>query len=153
MKRLVVMLMTVLVTSCASYPQHWGDIPKDIEADYHPQSIENLDGLSEIICAEGEREYYFLGTSKPSLQITFDKSSNLFTKYYEAVKIYPHERSFTLKWSFSDKFAKFKVSKFKFEPDTRYYAKYSAKEDQIKVWIEKENGEVVYGKRPVEGQF
>lgn len=154
MKNIIVILLAIIVASCASYPQHWGEIPEDIEPVYNSPAKSGDDNLAQIICAEGDREYYFLGTSKPTLGLRFtDEGFSLFKSYKSAWKVLPKERDFTLRWSFSDKYAEFKVRNFKFEPKAKYYAKYSAKKGQVKVWIETESGKVVYGKKPIEGQF
>lgn len=154
MKYITVILLSIMMASCASYPQHWGEIPEDISPVYNSPATPEHSNLAQITCAEGDREYYFLGTSKPSLGLRFTDEGFSFIKSFKpAWKVLPKERSFTLRWSFSDKYAEFKVRKFKFEPNTKYYAKYSAKQGQVKVWIEKEDGKVVYGKKPIEGQF
>lgn len=154
MKKITLVLISIFLTSCASYPQHWGDIPSEPSFVYNQGAQNHNEELAEIICAEGEREYYFIGTSKPSLGLRFTDEGFSFVKSYKSAwKLAAGERSFTLRWSFSGKYADFKVHKFNFEPGVQYLAKYSAKQGQVKVWIETADGKVVYGKKPTEGQF
>ena len=146
--------LVLLINGCASFTQHWGEIPEDINSKYAPGTDVQDTKLAEIICASGERQYYFIGTSKPSLKLQFDDEGfKLFKMSYDAVKLKPARRSFTLHWSFLDRYAIFKVKNFEFKENTRYFAKYSAKRDVVKVWIEQEDGKVVYGKKPEQGQF
>ena len=143
-----------MTVSCASYPQHFGVIPEDITPVYNKPATSKDENLAQITCAEGEREYYFLGTSKPALRLRFTDQGSSFVKSYKgAWKVVPAERNFVLRWSFRNKYADFFVRDFKFEPNTHYYAKYSAKDRQIKVWIETEAGDVVFGRRPADGQY
>jgi len=156
MKHISVILLSIIMASCASYPQHWGQIPSDVGFSYAKHAKKGADDLAQIICAEGEREYYFLGTNKPQLGLRFtDQGFSLFKNHKPAWKVAPSKRSFTMRWSFTNKHADFPVHNFVFEPGAKYFAKYSANpnQGQIKVWIEKEDGKVVYGKKPIEGQF
>ncbi len=143
-----------LLFSCGILPQHWGEIPNNIKSEnYGELSNEDTDA-SEIICAQGERQYYFIGTSRPGLELQFDDEGfQFFNSSYEAVRLKPGKRNFTLRFSYRYIYANFKVKNFQFEPNTKYFAKYSIGGNKVKVWIEKENGSVVYGKKPTEGQF
>jgi WD40 repeat protein len=154
MKKISLILISLMMTACASYPQHWGSIPEDARHTYNKPSKPTDENLAEIICAEGEREYYFIGTSKPKLMLRFtDEGSSFFKSYRNAWKVAPKERNFNLHWSFKGSYADFSVRDFKFEPNEKYYAKYSANQNKIKVWIETQSGDVVFGKKPTEGQF
>ncbi|GHB73084.1 hypothetical protein GCM10008107_23130 [Psychrosphaera saromensis] len=154
MKKIILIIMAVILTGCASLPQHKGVIPLDVSPTYNQSAKQGDENLAEIICAEGERQYYFLGTSKPSLSLMFtDEGFKFFNDYKSSWKLAPGKRNFTLHWSFDDRYADFKVSQFEFKANEKYLAKYSVQNRQIKVWIETEDGTVVFGKRPNEGEF
>lgn len=154
MRLLAVALMLVLI-GCGSLPQHIGQVDPDLSVDTD-ESAEGLalDETSEIFCASGDRQYYFIGTSKPQLSLEFtDTTYSVFRSKYEAVRVKPVERSFRIHFNYKDRFAKFDVKKFKFEPKEKYYVYYSTYASRIKIWIEKSSGEVVYGQKPKDGSY
>lgn len=155
MKLLGVILLFSLLTGCGSLHQHVGTVPKDIDVEEYSKIDLQKDEFSTIICAEGDRRYYFIGTSKPNLSLTFtDEGFNFFKSSYDAVRLNSGKRNFKLTFDYKDQYAIFNVNGFVFEPSTTYYAKYSINTyKSVKVWIEKANGEVVYGQKPTEGQF
>lgn len=148
------LVMSFFLASCASLPQHVGSIPEDVSSSYYQDASEQDTDLAEITCASGERQYYFLGTSKPQMVLKFDDGRfSIFKRSYESVKLKPMKADFSLIWSFNDKFANLKVKDFEFKKNTKYFAMYSTNGGRIAVWIETEAGEVVYGKKPAEGRF
>jgi hypothetical protein len=155
MKILGVTLLLLLLTGCGTLHQHMGKVPEGINIRDYSEIDLQKDEFSTLICAEGDRRYYFLGTSKPNLSLTFtDEEFKFFNSSYDAVRLNSGKRSFKLKFDYKDQFAVFNVNGFVFEPNTTYYAKYSVNTSKtVKVWIEKSNGEVVYGKKPAEGQL
>lgn len=155
MKFLGVILLFSFLTGCGSLHQHVGKIPESINVEDYSNIDLQKNEFSTIICAEGDRRYYFLGTSKPSLSLTFkDEGFKLFKSSYDAVRLNSEKRSFELRFDYKDQFAVFSVNNFDFKPGVTYYAKYSISTYQsVKIWIEKSDGEVVYGKKPEDGQF
>ena len=71
--------------------------------------------------------------------------------YSEAVKLAPGKRSFTLRFK-GDGTATFRVKEFEFRPNTTYFAYYSKYNNRVKVWIETDKGEIVYGYKPKDGE-
>jgi len=145
-------------TGCGSMPQHIGSIPKDITPEKH-ESFTDKSNYSEISCAEGETQIYyvfpiFVGWSTPTLKLRFDDEGfSLFPSKYQAVNIAPAKRDFTLRFTYRNTYANFEIRQFNFEKNTKYFAKYSTFNNKIKIWIEKENGTVVYGTKPKEGSY
>lgn len=152
MKKLIVLPLFLVLFGCASLPQHWGEFSDNTKSKYD-SGVSKLDeSLAEIICASGKMN---LSLSKPMLKLTFDdtKGLDLFKKSYTSVKLKPATRDFTLRWSYKNQYAEFKAKNFEFKANTKYFANYSVRKGVVKVWIEHEDGTVVYGKKPEEGQF
>ena len=144
--------MSILLFGCSSLPQHMGEVPSDLEVEVHGNIDEASGNYSELYCSEGERQYFFLGTSKPNITVTLD--SSFFATSYEAVRFRSGHRNINLRFEFSNQFANFKVKNFNFEPGVKYYAKYSVGSyKRIRIWLEKSDGTVVYGKKPEEGSL
>jgi hypothetical protein len=152
MKLISILAMSVFLFGCSSLPHHMGEVPNDLEVEVHGNIDEANGEYSELYCSEGERQYFFLGTSKPNLTVSLDNS--IFASSYDAVRFRSGHRNINLRFEFSNLFANFKVRNFNFEPGVKYYAKYSVGSyERIKVWIEKSDGTVVYGKKPDEGHL
>lgn len=154
-----VLLMTIIlaVTGCGRMPQHVGTIPENITPDEDISYHDEFDKYtySEITCAEGERQVYFIGWDTPSLTLLFNDKGKLsiFQPSYQSVKLAPGKRDFVLHFNYRTLNADIKVKQFDFEPKTKYFARYSTDGRRIKVWIEKEDGTIVYGTKPEEGTF
>lgn len=155
MRYVVVLSLILFLQGCGSLPHHTGQIPSD----YNMQDNNRVNGgdlseAAELITASGERQYYILGSSRPSLTVSFrDQGFSIFGNSYSAVRVNPGKRDLRFTFQYRDSSAIFDVDNFDFEPHTRYYAKYSTFNRSVRMWIEKDDGTVVYGVRPEEGQF
>jgi hypothetical protein len=154
----ILIVITLSFTGCGNMPQHIGTIPKNVSSEKN-KSLVDKTNYSEIICAKGERQVYYvfpilIGWSTPELTLKFDDEGfSFFSTKYNAVKLAPAKRDFTLRFQYRDTFANFEIKQFDFEKDTKYFAKYSTFSNRIRVWIEKEDGTVVYGTKPKEGSY
>lgn len=155
MRYLLVLFFVFLLQGCGSMPQHHGQIPSDYSLEENKNvNPGDFSQAAELICASGETQFYFIGYSKPQLSVSFsDQGFSFFGNNYTAVKLNPGVRSMRFTFRYRDSFANFNVNNFKFEPNTKYYAKYSTVGRGVRMWIEKEDGEVVYGRRTEDGQF
>ena len=149
----IIFVITISFTGCGSVPQHIGTIPKNITPEKH-KTFTDKSNYSEISCAQGETQIYFLGWSTPTLKLRFDDEGfSFFPPKYKSVKIAPSKRDFTLTFRYRNTFAHFEIKQFNFEKNTKYFAKYSTFSNRIKIWIEKEDKTIVYGTKPKEGAY
>lgn len=139
--------MFLSFTGCShSMAPHTGVIPTDITADIQ-DGVTDKTGYAEIICASAETEFYYVfplsfGWVTPELTLTFNDESSFFPSSYEAVKIVPGKRDFTLTFKYGRNSWYTEIKQFEFEKNKKYFAKYSAY--PIKIWIEKEDGIPLY---------
>lgn len=157
MKKIIILIFMSILSGCANLSQHTGNIDQDIVVKKYESGISESDkqNTAELICAKGDRQVYILGTDRPKLSVQFtDNDRSFFNPYYSTVKLRSGKRSFRLHFSFSETYANFEVKDLEFEPNKRYYAYYSVSNNRlIKVWIEDSKGNIIFGKRPEEGQF
>ncbi|MDD3817250.1 MAG: hypothetical protein PHI89_04100 [Thiovulaceae bacterium] len=160
---ILIALITVLSTGCSTNTHYISQVPKDVSFK-NDESVENYRSkdFATITCSEGETEragLFGIGWSTPTLRLTFENnpipnsSLDMFNTFYEAVRVAPGTRNFRLKYEFRGMYSNINVRNFKFEPDTNYFAYFSRSGNIISVWIEKEDGSIVFGKKPGEGRF